>query len=300
MDEKNSTELVLVKETEVKLPPILIGRLTPAVEAQVGSFYGSVADIFERWVTRRASLHTQRAYRQDVMDFVQFLGLRWPEESTRLFTVSVAEVLAFRDRMVNEAKAPKTINRRIASLSSFYKYLQGVASEFRLPITVPNPAHAQFIPRGSSDPRDETKALSATRARQLMGLPSGDTVFDYRDRAILKFFLYSGARIGTACRLRVKDFHQDGDEATITLHDKGDKHRRIGLHFAAAEALVAYIAKAELSKGPLFRARLNSRSKKLGFAPIGAVTMYNLVQGYLARLPSSMREEEVTAADGTA
>ena len=85
-----------------------------------------------------------------------------------------------------------------------------------------------------------------------MGLPSGDTVFDCRDRAILKFFLYSGARIGTACRLRVKDFHQDGDEATIALHEKGDKHRRIGLHFAAAEAIAAYIAKAELTKGPLF------------------------------------------------
>ena len=85
-----------------------------------------------------------------------------------------------------------------------------------------------------------------------MGLPSGDTVFDYRDRAIIKFFLYSGARINTVCRLRVKDFHQDGDEATVTLHEKGDKHRRIGLHFAAAEAIAAYIAKAELTKGPLF------------------------------------------------
>ena len=105
------------------------------------------------------------------MDFVRFLGIRWPDESTRLFTVSVADVLAFRDQMLAESKVPKTINRRIASLSSFYKYLQGVASEFRLPITVPNPAHAQFIPRGSSDPRDETKALSATCARQLMGSP---------------------------------------------------------------------------------------------------------------------------------
>jgi len=219
MDEKTSTELVPASATLAELPPILVGRHTPAVEAQVQSFYQSVAEIFERWVTRRSSRHTQRAYRQDVMDFVQFLGLRWPEESTRLFTVSVADVLAFRDWMLAEAKAPKTINRRIASLSSFYKYLQGVASEFRLPITVPNPAHAQFIPRGSSDPRDETKALSATRARQLMGLPSGDTVFDYRDRAIIKFFLYSGARIGTACRLRVKDFHQDGDEATVTLRE---------------------------------------------------------------------------------
>ena len=174
MDEKNSTELVLVKETEVELPPILVGRHTPAVEAQVGSFYGSVADIFERWVTRRQSLHTQRAYRQDVMDFVQFLGIRWPEEATRLFTVSVADVLAFRDQMLAEAKAPKTINRRIASLSSFYKYLQGVASEFRLPITVPNPAHAQFIPPGLVRParrdqgplRDQREAADGAPLRR--------------------------------------------------------------------------------------------------------------------------------------
>jgi len=165
MDDKTSTELVPVATATLELPPILAGRQTSAVEAQVRNFYLSVGEIFERWVTRRSSKHTRRAYRQDVMDFVGFLELNWPDESSRLFTVSVADVLAFRERMLADSKAPKTINRRIASLSSFYKYLQGVASEFRLPITVPNPAHAQFISRGSSDPRDETKALSATRAR---------------------------------------------------------------------------------------------------------------------------------------
>src|SRR5512133_3254727 len=103
MDEKKGTVLVPVTETREELPPILVGRHTPAVEAQVGSFYGSVAEIFERWVTRRASVHTQRAYRQDVMDFVEFLRLRWPDESTRLFTVSVADVLGFRDWMLADA-----------------------------------------------------------------------------------------------------------------------------------------------------------------------------------------------------
>jgi site-specific recombinase XerD len=296
---KPTTELVPVSERARDLPPILVGRYSPAVEAQVNNFYGSVAEIFERWVTRRSSRHTQRAYRQDVMDFVEFLGIRWPDASTRLFTVSVADVLAFRDLMLEETKAPKTINRRIASLSSFYKYLQGVASEFRLPITIPNPAHAQFIPRGSSDPRDETKALSATRARQLMGLPAGDSVLGARDRAILKFFLYSGARIGTGCRLKVKDFHQDGDEATITLHEKGDKHRRIGLHFNAAQAISEYIEKAELKKGPLFRARRHWRLEELSEEPISVATMYDLIQSYLSRLPGAMREEEVTGEDGT-
>jgi integrase/recombinase XerC len=299
MSETTATELLPARETTRELPPILLGRDTPAVEAQLRSFYRSVAQMFESWVTRRASAHTQRAYRQDVMSFVEFLEIRWPDEATRLLSTSVVDVMAFRDSMLEESKAPKTINHRIASLSSFYKYLQGVASEFRLPITVPNPAHAQFIPRGSSDPRDETKALSATRARQLMGLPSGDSVFDFRDRAMIKFFLYSGARIGTGCRLKVSDFHQDGDEATITLHEKGDKHRRIGLHFAAAEAIGEYIKKAGLKKGPLFRAQRNSRVMELGEKPMGVVTMYKLLQGYLSRLPGSMVEEDVKDEDGS-
>ena len=177
---------------------------------------------------------------------------------------------------------------------------RGVASEFRLPITVPNPAHAQFIARGLVRPAGRDQGPLGDPGPAAHGpARRATTVLDYRDRAIIKFFLYSGARIGTGCRLKVKDFHQDGDEATITLHEKGDKHRRIGLHFAAAQAIGEYIEKAELTKGPLFRAREHSRKTELGDKPIGLVTMYKLLQGYLARLPGSMREEEVAAEDGS-
>jgi len=106
--EVRGRELMTGMPKTVVLTP---GELRGAVEDQVRSFYISVAEIFERWVTRRSSTHTQRAYRQDVMDFVRFLGIRWPEESTRLFTVSVADVLAFRDVMLAESKAPKTNNQ---------------------------------------------------------------------------------------------------------------------------------------------------------------------------------------------
>ena len=130
-------------------------------------------------------------------------------------------------------------------------------------------------------------------------MPVGDSVLEYRDRAILKFFLYSGARIGTGCRLKVGDFHQDGDEATIALHEKGDRRRKIGLHFAAAQAIAEYIARANLTKGPLFRARRHWRKPELSQRAIAPVTMYTLLQGYLARLPGAVREEDVVAEDGS-
>jgi integrase len=79
----------------------------------------------------------------------------------------------------------------------------------------------------------------------------------------------------------------------------GDKHRRIGLHFAAGQAITEYIEKAKLTKGPLFRAQRHSRVAELGEEAIGIATMYRLVEGYLSRLPGSMHEEEVTDPDGT-
>ena len=229
------------------------------------------------------------------MHFLKFLeNMRWhnskfwPAEAEKVLQVNISDVLAWREYMEDELEfAPKTINRRIASLSSFYKYLAGAAAELRLPITVPNPAHAQFVARNASDPLRETRALSATRARQLMNLPSANDVFAIRDRAILRLFLYSGIRIGTCCRLNVTDFHLEGDEATLRIHEKGARFRTIGIHIAAAEAIREFLAEAQLSSVPLFRARHGGRSSRLSDRRMSLVSMYRLVQRYLNQLPQS-------------
>jgi len=273
-------------------PPVLIGRDTPEVRRSLENFFDAIADIFERWVTRRESPHTQRAYRQDVMSFVGFLGVAWPAEARQLVTVSVADVQAWRDEMLAQAKAPKTLNRRVSSVSSFYKFLQAVAAEMRLPISIPNPAHAQFIARSSTDPINETHAMTATRARQLMGLPRGDDVIAFRDRAILRFYLYTGARIGTGCRLKVSDFKDDHENATIRLREKGNHRRTIGLHFAAAEAIGEYIRKAGLTSGPLFRPRSSPNSHSLSERAFSPTAMYLLLEKYLKRLPGAVKVGE--------
>jgi site-specific recombinase XerD len=125
----------LAKREPKTLPPILLGRATAEVQQKVKKFFASVAEIFEVWVARRRSPHTQRAYRQDVMSFVQFVGLRWPKDSHQLFTVSLKEVQAWRDSLVENDAAPKTLNRRVSSLSGFFKFLGVTAAELRLLIS---------------------------------------------------------------------------------------------------------------------------------------------------------------------
>jgi site-specific recombinase XerD len=279
------------------LPPVIVGAHTPEVERRVENFFQSVAAIFEAWVNRRKSDHTRRAYRGDVMAFVAFRGWAWPEDSAKMLRASILDVQAFKDDMAKHGGAPKTINRRISSLSSFYKFLSGAAAELRLPITVPNPAHAQFIAREASDPVDETRALSETRARQLVAMVTGDSLLDLRDRAILKFYVYTGARIETGCKLNLSDFHQDGDEATLRFHLKGARAKTKGIHFSAAESIAEYIKAAGIESGPLFRPRRSKRGDALSSRRMTQRSMYRVLMSYLERLPGAIQEKELPSGE---
>lgn len=272
------------------LPPVLLGSVTPENRERVENFFFSVASLFEAWVNRRKSEHTRRAYRGDVMAFVQFMGWKWPRDSIELLSASILDVQAFKNWMVENSAAPKTINRRISSISSLYKFLAGAAAELRLPITVPNPAHAQFISREASDAVDETQALSLARARQLLNMAKSDSILQIRDRAILRLYLFTGARIATGCKLKVNDFQQDGDESTIRFHLKGGRVKTKGINYQAAEAIQEYIEKAELKSGPLFRPRSGSKGEKLAERQMTERTMNRLLMAYLERLPGSMQE----------
>src|SRR4051794_6029794 len=82
------------RSEEAELPQLLVGSATPELQQRFHKFVFSVAEIFEAWVHRRHSPHTRRAYRQDVMTFVKFLGIVWPDQAPQLLKVSVPEVLA--------------------------------------------------------------------------------------------------------------------------------------------------------------------------------------------------------------
>jgi len=101
-----------------ELPPIFPGNVTPQMQARTEQFFWSVAKMFDAWVQRRTSPHTQRAYAQDVMAFVNYLGITWPQEAWKLLQVTVPQVQAWRDALVQKGTAPKTLNRRVCSLAS--------------------------------------------------------------------------------------------------------------------------------------------------------------------------------------
>jgi integrase len=127
-----------------------------------------------------------------------------------------------------------------------------------------------------------------------MGIPHGDSALATRDRAILAFYLHFGARLSTGCRLKLSDFYQEAEEATIKLHEKSDKRRPMGILFALAKAISEYIQKAGLTSGPLFPPRRGSRREELYISDLSMnpVSMYLLIQSYLKRPPNFYKEIE--------
>ncbi len=264
--------------------PILVGHANPLIEKQRDSFVNAIHELFERWLARHQSPHTQRAYRQGVNSFLRFADIGWPDEAALLLAVRIADVQRFRDSMTESGYAPKTINHRICALSGFFTYLREMAAEMRLPVNVPNPAHSQFIARSAADPVNQTRALTQQQARILKSLPGGSDVVDARDRAIVSFYVYSGARLATGVRLMVSDFEWSFSDPQICIVEKGNRRRTIGLHHFAAVAIRDYIRSAGLQSGPLFRRQTSSRSRLLSSKGLSSRAMSRIIQGWLDQL----------------
>jgi integrase/recombinase XerD len=125
----------------------------------------------------------------------------------------------------------------------------------------------------------------------------GDSLLELRDRAILKFYLYTGARIETGCKLNVSNFHQDGDEATLRFQLKGARAKTKGIHFSAAESITEYIKTAGIESGPLFRPRVSRHGDVLAPRRMSQRSMYRLLMSYLERLPGAMQEKELPSGE---
>lgn len=72
------------------------------------------------WLANITNEKRRRAYKCDVTEFSQYVGLRKPEEFR---TVTRAHVIAWRETSEVRALSAPTIRRKLAALSSLYAYL---------------------------------------------------------------------------------------------------------------------------------------------------------------------------------
>lgn len=177
---------------------------------------------------RGASGHTLRAYRGDLQGFFEQVDVA-PE------ALMIEDVRGYVARAIKDGYSKRTVGRRLASLSSFYKYLirEGVAAA--------NPVELVPAPKtGSPLPNH----LSLDEAFELMGKPDVKEggVLALRDRAVLELLYSSGIRVAELGGLDLKDL--DAEDGLIRVRGKGKKERVVPVGSKALKAMEDYLGES--------------------------------------------------------
>ncbi|MBF0358808.1 MAG: tyrosine recombinase XerC [Magnetococcales bacterium] len=229
------------------------------------------ADIFTKFCDSMTSKspHTVAAYRRDLNHFAVY----WQDLDGSPLTLSAAQqmlpadIRGFLGLCHRQGLTKTTMQRRIASLRAWFRYLeiQGVVKTNPAAL-VSTPKSGQRLPRAPSE-EDTARLLEFSEP---LKTDEPDWVIK-RDRAILELLYGSGLRVSEMCGLNLKDINLQENEARVL--GKGNKERVVPLGRQSIEAINSYLQSLNRAIGagrpdtPLFigvqhsanRCRLNPR-----------------------------------------
>lgn len=153
---------------------------------------------------------TARAYRRDLLQFVKFIQEEYRE--ARWSTITKEMVEHFIMTLAAEGELPSTTNRKIAAISSIYRYMNTHGYECTNP--------AQFVSRRKvADNIPNT--IDPAQLREAYENATGSV------RVMLGLLITTGIRLGELLAIRWEDINLR--ERTITIHGKGQKQRLVSV-----------------------------------------------------------------------
>lgn len=183
---------------------------------------------FEAYLTeeKKMSQNTKEAYQRDVKHFAQFVlerGLERPEDSSN------ADVVAYLMRLKQEGKAKATVNRKLASIRTWFQFLikEGVIER--------NPASDIRSPKIE---RKNIAYLSPEEVETLMTMPD-ESPKGIRDRAILELMYATGIRASELIALEIDDVNVR--MGFITCRGENMKARIIPIGRIGRQAMEKYL-----------------------------------------------------------
>ena len=143
---------------------------------------------------KHASENTVNAYMKDLEHFRDFIVSR---SIDRLSDVSNSDIVAYLMELKKQGRSKSTVNRRLTSIRTFYKYLlrEGKVRE--------NPAEDIKSPRIE---KKDIEFLSIDEVNRLMTLPDESTK-GIRDRAILELMYATGIRASELIDMKLDDLN---------------------------------------------------------------------------------------------
>ncbi len=214
-------------------------------------------------IEKGCSENSALAYEKDLNQFwAWFVGNA--EDGALKAGIPLEEITEFHlssflaDMIVENDNSPRTRNRKLYALRSFYSFLcqKGLVDENLARSISP------------TKPKTGTKPvyLNIEQARKILtAARESDERYTKRNTAILSTLIYAGLRVSELTSLDIKNV--DFDLPALNFTGKGNKERTVPLHAIAARDLKEYIAVREEPKKadgePLFvsyhKGRLSAR-----------------------------------------
>ncbi|MDF2189784.1 tyrosine-type recombinase/integrase [Paraflavitalea sp. CAU 1676] len=206
---------------------------------------------------KRYPENTIIAYRFDLEEFARFLALEYEMTAPHLQDITTSMVRSYLANLKDEKKkrSARTINRKISSLKSFFKY------HLRIGNITKTPMSGVIAPKAR-------KRLPQFVEQQDMGQLLEHTVFPdnwkgYTDKMILTIFYHTGMRLSELVNLKESQVNQEGNNLKIL--GKGNKERIVPVSTELMTSLTGYMRqKRKDLEGPDTTVLLvNEKGKKL-------------------------------------
>jgi integrase/recombinase XerC len=187
-------------------------------------------------LNRNVSVHTVRAYRSDLTQFLEHAaGARAiPIRDLQPQALDRAAIRGFLATLHSEGQSRATAARKLAAMRTFLRYLR------REELIDDDPS--ALIPTPKPEVRMPSH-LSEEEMARLLDAP-GDSPLGRRDRAILELFYASGLRRSELAGLDLDDLSLSA--RMVRVIGKGGKQRLVPFNTTAASTIRAYLKDREL------------------------------------------------------
>ena len=222
---------------------------------------------------KRYSIHTITAYTNDLVQFFDFIETQY--ESVPLPQITGSMVRTWLASMKETELTGKTLNRKISSLKSFFKYQIQHGGLSKSPMeTVISPKVSKRLPAFVAEQDMEQLLLNLSFAEGWKGLT---------EKLVIQLFYATGMRLSEL--IGCKEPQLDASKRVIKVLGKGNKERILPISEALAKDLSNYIKekpKAAIGNPFLF---VNENGKSLQPRAV-----YTFVKFYLSQVTTLQKK----------
>ncbi|RYG04000.1 MAG: integrase [Chitinophagaceae bacterium] len=179
---------------------------------------------------KRYSEHTVTAYQEDLLQLTEFVGKQFEELDPLNFSSSY--IRSWLAGLKEQKLTAKSINRKLSSVRSFYKYLLRIGAVVQTPLTnISAPKIAKRLPSYV-----EEKDMGTL----MKDVEFPDTFGGMTDRLLLEIFYNTGMRLSELMNLKESQVNASGN--TVRVLGKGNKERVIPVSGNLIGQIEIYIA----------------------------------------------------------